>query len=72
MVKKRVLWNKISEIMESIDTAWCVFGDFNEVRRTEERLNSNVCVRGAMHFNEFIRRDNLVDIPRWVVDDSQE
>lgn len=49
--------------MEIIDATWCVFGDFNEVRKTDERLNSNMNVRGALEFNEFIRRDGLIDIP---------
>lgn len=61
--RKEILWKKISVIMESIDAAWCVFGDFNEVRSSDERLNSNVNLRGSNDFNEFIRRDELIDIP---------
>lgn len=60
---KKLLWDKIARIINSIDVAWCIFGDFNEVRCREERKNSNFNSRGASNFNEFINSEGLIDIP---------
>lgn len=57
------MWNKISVIMESMEASWCIFGDFNEVRGSDERMNSQLNVKGAADFNKFIRRDELRDVP---------
>lgn len=57
---KNVLWSKINAIMESIDAAWCVFVDFSEARRPEERLISS---KGASDLNDFIHKGELTDIP---------
>lgn len=40
-----------------------MFGDFNEVRSPEKRINSEFNPRGASDFNDFIRMNELVDIP---------
>ncbi|GJY57041.1 protein kinase-like domain, concanavalin A-like lectin/glucanase domain protein [Tanacetum coccineum] len=45
------------------DAAWCIFGDFNEVRNVDERKNSGFNRRGADLFNNFITGDELIDIP---------
>ncbi|GKA06924.1 RNA-directed DNA polymerase, eukaryota [Tanacetum coccineum] len=47
----------------SVDAAWCIFGDFNEVRSALEQKNSNFNKRGADKFNDFIGNGNLIDIP---------
>ncbi|GKF87402.1 RNA-directed DNA polymerase, eukaryota, partial [Tanacetum coccineum] len=39
-----------------------VMGDFNEVRRMEERWGSNFNVNGARAFNNFISNSGLVDL----------
>ncbi|GJV28970.1 RNA-directed DNA polymerase, eukaryota [Tanacetum coccineum] len=60
---KSLLWEKISTIINSIDVAWCIFGDFNEVRNVDERKNSGFNRRGVDLFNNFITGDELIDIP---------
>ncbi|GJW49121.1 RNA-directed DNA polymerase, eukaryota [Tanacetum coccineum] len=47
----------------SVDAAWCIFGDFNEVRSALEQKISNFNKRGADKFNYFIGNGNLIDIP---------
>lgn len=45
---------------------WCVTGDFNSIRTTEERvsLDRSNMLRGEMNqFNEFISQMEVVDIP---------
>ena len=60
---KSSLWEKNSRIINSIDAAWCIFGDFNEVRNVDERKNPCFNRRGAELFNNFITGDDLIDIP---------
>ena len=54
---KSLLWEKISRIISSIDAAWCIFGDFNEVRNVDKRKNSGFNKKGAEIFNNFITGD---------------
>ena len=65
--EKKVLWKDISELRRRQNNrVWCVIGDFNFVRRQEERRSLfsasdyNIEVRG---FNEFIENSELVDVP---------
>ncbi|XP_068503636.1 uncharacterized protein [Phaseolus vulgaris] len=65
--EKKVLWKDISELRRRQNNrVWCMIGDFNFVRRQEERRSLfsasdyNIDVRG---FNEFIENSELVDVP---------
>ncbi|XP_071731689.1 uncharacterized protein [Rutidosis leptorrhynchoides] len=49
--------------MGGIDTAWVLCGDFNEVREFSDRLNCVFNQSRATRFNEFIARNNLIEIP---------
>lgn len=60
--QRKILWHKIQSIMSRVDAKWCILGDFNEVRNTGERFNSNFSARGAEEFNKFISDENLRDI----------
>lgn len=60
--RREILWKKISVIMESIVARWCVFGDFYEVRRPDERLNSQINIKGASDFYDFIRKEEMIGI----------
>lgn len=44
-------WGRLENIIAQGDTLWCFFGDFNEVRGTDERLNSCTNERGVKAFN---------------------
>ncbi|GJV71037.1 RNA-directed DNA polymerase, eukaryota [Tanacetum coccineum] len=38
--KRLELWNRLGNVLGMRDIVWCIFGDFNEVRGPEERMNS--------------------------------
>nr|GEU99624.1 transposon TX1 [Tanacetum cinerariifolium] len=42
---------------------WCIFGDLNVVRGSEEGRNSQVNTRETTDFNDFINKVNLIEIP---------
>ncbi|XP_068504674.1 uncharacterized protein [Phaseolus vulgaris] len=61
------MWGEINGFRSNqLSKAWCVIGDFNSVRRQEER-KSMISVtdysREIKGFNEFIEKSELVDIP---------
>nr|GEX84659.1 RNA-directed DNA polymerase, eukaryota, reverse transcriptase zinc-binding domain protein [Tanacetum cinerariifolium] len=51
---KRILWNYLSSLITRWNGESIVMGDFNEVRRMEERWGSVFNVYGAHAFNNFI------------------
>ncbi|XP_022007327.1 uncharacterized protein LOC110906513 [Helianthus annuus] len=56
---KRGLWQKIVNLIQSIEGWWIVFGDFNVVRDLDERKNSVFDPVGARDFNDFIEDAGL-------------
>lgn len=59
--EKNALWEELIQIKANLNGLWVMFGDFNAVRRPEERLNSHFCPKSAFEFNEFIQRSGLID-----------
>ncbi|XP_071728041.1 uncharacterized protein [Rutidosis leptorrhynchoides] len=57
------MWGQLNSIMRDVDTAWVLCGDFNEVRESSDRLNCVFHNRRAARFNEFIIKNNLIEIP---------
>ena len=61
------MWGEIIGFRSNqLSKAWCVVGDFNSVRRQEERKSMISVIdysREIKGFNEFIERSELVDIP---------
>nr|KAJ0203968.1 hypothetical protein LSAT_V11C500292530 [Lactuca sativa] len=62
LTEKRRVWEELLQIKRAKDGTWIVFGDFNTVRRREERHNSQFCPSSAFHFNRFINEAGLHDI----------
>lgn len=65
---KRQLWNKVKELRNDIASdLWCVAGDFNAVRSSEERRGPGAASQlhrlESEDFNDFIDDMELVDIP---------
>lgn len=58
---KRAVWEELLSIIRSKPGKWVLFGDFNVVRRQEERLNSHFCPASASDFNNFIQAAALKD-----------
>ncbi len=65
--EKKEMWNEISGIRQGqLLKAWCIIGDFNCIRRQEERKSLVSCSdysREIKGFNDFIESFELVDIP---------
>ncbi|XP_022030523.1 uncharacterized protein LOC110931438 [Helianthus annuus] len=58
---KRELWSIISDTMESLNGWWVIMGDFNAVRNSNERLNTEFSQSCADAFNFFIQDNGLFD-----------
>lgn len=61
--ERKETWRRLEFLVLKEEVKWCIFGDFNEVRKLEERANSITNVRGAAEFNDFIRRSSLLEVP---------
>ncbi|GJZ74415.1 RNA-directed DNA polymerase, eukaryota [Tanacetum coccineum] len=61
--KKELLWNEIREFMNNNRGLHLLFGDFNEVRSSSERIGTMFNPSSANTFNHFIRDSMLWDIP---------
>ena len=65
--EKKEMWNEISGLRQGqLTKAWCTIGDFNSIRRQEERkslVSSSDYSREIKGFNDFIESSELVDIP---------
>ncbi|KAJ9565840.1 hypothetical protein OSB04_001806 [Centaurea solstitialis] len=59
--ERAILWSKLDQLCAKEEVSWVFFGDFNEVRNPQERLNSEASKKGMNDFNDFIRRNNLED-----------
>ncbi|KAJ9552563.1 hypothetical protein OSB04_016608 [Centaurea solstitialis] len=57
-----ITWQMVESLCVRQDVKWCLFGDFNEVRREYERLNTITNPRGVEEFNNFIRDCDLIEV----------
>ncbi|GKC96023.1 RNA-directed DNA polymerase, eukaryota [Tanacetum coccineum] len=55
--------DKISRLMNRWEGAWCIFGDLNVVRCGDDRLNSQINLKEASEYNDFINNMRLIEIP---------
>ncbi|XP_071704293.1 uncharacterized protein [Rutidosis leptorrhynchoides] len=62
-VNKVKLWDSISRVIDGSDEAWILCGNFNEVRKREERFNCEFLEYRARRFNDFITNNGLLEIP---------
>ncbi|XP_071707906.1 uncharacterized protein [Rutidosis leptorrhynchoides] len=60
---KKLLWESLDVLLNSVSSAWLLCGDFNELRISSYRLNSQFRQGRADRFKEFILRNNLIEIP---------
>ncbi|GJY58781.1 RNA-directed DNA polymerase, eukaryota [Tanacetum coccineum] len=61
--QKASSWDKISGLMNRWEGAWCIFGDLNVVRCGDDRLNSQINLKEASEYNDFINNMRLIEIP---------
>ncbi|KAF5767270.1 putative Endonuclease/exonuclease/phosphatase superfamily [Helianthus annuus] len=58
---RKVLWEDLLVLINQMEGMWVIFGDFNDVRSEDERVNSRFD-RGSFDvFNEFIMRASLFE-----------
>ncbi|GJZ68953.1 RNA-directed DNA polymerase, eukaryota, reverse transcriptase zinc-binding domain protein [Tanacetum coccineum] len=62
LTKKKKLWDYLSHVMAQWEGDVVVMGDFNEVRKKEERFGSLFNVQGADAFNLFISNADLEEV----------
>ncbi|GJW18994.1 RNA-directed DNA polymerase, eukaryota, reverse transcriptase zinc-binding domain protein [Tanacetum coccineum] len=58
-----MLWDYISHVMSNWKGDVVIMGDFNEVRKKDERFGSVFNVQGADAFNLFISNASLEEVP---------
>ncbi|GJX20130.1 RNA-directed DNA polymerase, eukaryota [Tanacetum coccineum] len=61
--ERKILWDYILHLIDSLDGECVILGDFNEVRQEQERYGTVFNVHGANAFNNFITKSGLVDLP---------
>ncbi|XP_071712699.1 uncharacterized protein [Rutidosis leptorrhynchoides] len=59
---KKKMWEALDNLMLSVDSAWVLCGDFNEVREHSDRLNCVFHEARARRFNEFSTRNSLIEV----------
>ncbi|GKU93946.1 hypothetical protein SLEP1_g7495 [Rubroshorea leprosula] len=60
---KRALWEELQGLINSRKGMWCLAGDFNAVRRVEERAGCKVVSNEMREFDAFIHNTELFDLP---------
>lgn len=60
--EKASIWKELLAIKNSKPGIWIIMGDFNAVRRKDERFNSIFCEKTASDFNNFIHEMGLIDM----------
>ncbi|XP_071700546.1 uncharacterized protein [Rutidosis leptorrhynchoides] len=61
--RKKKMWEDLEKLVAGVDSGWVLCGNFNEVRDQTDRLNCVFHEARARKFNEFIIRNNLIEIP---------
>ncbi|XVF10646.1 hypothetical protein REPUB_Repub07fG0200300 [Reevesia pubescens] len=57
------LWKELTEVLNSLDVAWCLGGDFNVVRFPWEKLGRSFNMGAMKLFSNFIEGLGFVDFP---------
>lgn len=62
--KRRGLWEEINLLSININKPWLILGDFNEVRRREERIGpkARICLANLEAFNNYIEDSSLNEL----------
>ncbi|XP_071740088.1 uncharacterized protein [Rutidosis leptorrhynchoides] len=57
------MWNELTSLINSLNIPIILFGDFNEVRNINERMNCEFNQSWSDNFNNFINQSGLIGIP---------
>ncbi|GKV27391.1 hypothetical protein SLEP1_g36564 [Rubroshorea leprosula] len=63
LMGKKALWEELQRLITSKGGKWCLAGDFNVVRKVEERAGSREITREMREFDDFILNTGLIDLP---------
>ncbi|XP_058192016.1 uncharacterized protein LOC131309384 [Rhododendron vialii] len=63
VVSRRGVWEELLVLKSNSNVAWCIGGDFNEIRTISERVRCQRMERGMKDFFDFGNRMELLDIP---------
>ncbi|GKU89877.1 hypothetical protein SLEP1_g3954 [Rubroshorea leprosula] len=63
LVGRRQLWTELKTLITSMKGNWCVMGDFNTTKNSQERIGRTRVSRSMWDFANFIHESGLVDIP---------
>ncbi|GJV86771.1 retrovirus-related pol polyprotein from transposon TNT 1-94 [Tanacetum coccineum] len=62
-LEKSSLWDELLTLMERMGGAWCIFEDFNVIKRPDDRLNSQVNIKEMDDFNDLVNVSRLIEVP---------
>ncbi|GJX23686.1 RNA-directed DNA polymerase, eukaryota [Tanacetum coccineum] len=54
---------RLAGVIDKMGGAWFIFGDFNVIRKVDDRLNSQVKIKDMDDFNDSINLSQLVEVP---------
>ncbi|XVF86913.1 hypothetical protein PTKIN_Ptkin18bG0078900 [Pterospermum kingtungense] len=60
---RALFWEELVVTLNSVGVSWCLGGDFNVVRRAEEKLGANYNYNAMEAFSDFMENQGLVDLP---------
>ncbi|GKV44765.1 hypothetical protein SLEP1_g51921 [Rubroshorea leprosula] len=63
ITNKRALWTELKNMVTGGGSMWCVVGDFNAIRRIEERWGCRSVPTEMREFDCFIQETKLIDLP---------
>ncbi|GKV09171.1 hypothetical protein SLEP1_g20713 [Rubroshorea leprosula] len=63
LTSKRALWEELQGLINNRKGLWCLAGDFNALRRVEERAGCKVVSNEMREFDAFIHNTDLFDLP---------
>ncbi|XP_026431387.1 uncharacterized protein LOC113328521 [Papaver somniferum] len=63
IVERISFWEELDTTCRLWNLPWCIGGDFNTVKKCDEKKNCTKISRSMTQFNDFIEHHNLVDLP---------
>ncbi|GKU96376.1 hypothetical protein SLEP1_g9618 [Rubroshorea leprosula] len=63
LIKKKILWEDLEQLIRNYMGCWCLEGDFNAMKSSQERKGGKSVRRDIKGFEEFIVKNGLLDLP---------
>ncbi|KAF7843911.1 uncharacterized protein G2W53_000816 [Senna tora] len=62
LAEKAILWDYLQQKASVIKDPWLIFGDFNQVSSSSEKLSNSISIAGADQLKDFITNADLIDV----------